>query len=49
MALKAGPPKEEEIGGKLRKEEAGKNGWDEAQQGVIEDISFVKSVKLGLF
>ena len=46
MALKAGPPKEEESGGKPRKVEA---GWDDAEQDVIEDVSFVKSVKLGLF
>ena len=49
MARKTGPPKERETDGKLRKVEVGKNGWDEAEHDVIEDVSFVKSVKIGLF
>ena len=53
MALKAGPPKEVEADGKLGKEESGGKpkkveGWDE-EQDVIEDVSFVKSVEIGLF
>ena len=46
MALKVGPPKGEKSGGKLGKMEAGR---EDAEQHVIKDVSFLKSVKLGLF
>ena len=44
--VKAGPPKEKKSVGKPREKEAGQ---DSAGQHIVKDVSFVKSVKLGLF
>ena len=50
MARKTGPPKVRgRDDGKLWKKEVGKDDWEETEQDVIEDVSFVKSVEIGLF